>query len=180
MAVVGVGAILAMVVSIGAGASQPSFVQIASGHIGRYQWAAAIERPESKEEAAESAVCLALAFSEPPPSRGGISNVSQCGPLSQSAAITESIGGGHEGKRRMALAMLFDGRVRRLYLKVAGQTGRSIKLLRVSASQLGSIRSESVSYFAHGYAGNVCVERFIAYSSKGSVLQDSGRQSCAR
>lgn len=159
----------------------PASVQLGDGHIGRYLWASRIEAPEDESEQSQGVICLAIAFFEPTSAYTGEgSDVAQCDPLVDSVPMIEAFTGGKPGKRRTAVAILFDGRATRLYLKLRGEKGRTVRLRRLSEEELAPITSASLSYFTHGYAGQVCVQRLVAYGAAGGVIARSGRRACLK
>lgn len=81
-------------------------------------------------------------------------------------------------KPRTAVAMLFGGGAKTLYLKLQGRRGRFVSLREVTAERLGEISAVPVSYFSRGYAGLFCIQRFTAYDDAGRVVARSGRQRC--
>lgn len=163
------------------GASKPPSAFLGHGHIGNYLWWSAVEAPEDLIERGEGRICVSIFFLEPTGPRTGEGNeVAGCSGLSADTPITESFVGGRAGLRRSAVAFLFVGDARRIYLKRLGSPGESLRLRQLSPNALGEISSTPISYFTHGYRGAACIQRLVAYDGRGEVLSDGGRQQCRR
>lgn len=154
-------------------------LSLGEGHVGRFWWSASVEAPEKgfgTHETRKGEVCLSI-------SMAGLhegNEVAQCALLSPRAPMIESFTEGPRGRHKTALAMLFASGARRLYLKLAGRPGRMINLQELTQEELGSISSSAISYFAHGYAGRFCIQRYVTYDAFGNAIVESGRSPCPK
>lgn len=157
-----------------ADAPEPAFVSLGEGHIGNYRWFSEVEPPEDPGERKAGAICLGVGMLEPPigTHNGEISETTECGPQSAGMPTIESITGGSKGKPRTAVAMLFDGSARRMYLKLRGRSGETFRLGRLSEEALGPISAQPLAYFTHGYASRFCIQRLVAYDQAGKVVAE--------
>jgi hypothetical protein len=92
--------------------------------------------------------------------------------------MIESVTGGREGKRRTAVAMLFNGDATQAYVKLQGRAAQMVSLKQLGEEELKSVAPTPLSYFAHGYAGRVCIQLLVAYDDAGSVVARTGRRPC--
>ncbi len=161
-------------------AERTASVALGEGQIGRFWWSASIESPEDASERRQGAVCLSITMLEPPIGmhRGGGSEVATCGLLMAGEPLIETYTGGLRGRRRTAVAMLFPGEAKTLYLKLQGRPGRSFRLGVLSQKELGSIGSAPLAFFAHGYRGRFCIRRLTAYGDDGHVVARTGTRLC--
>jgi hypothetical protein len=168
----------ALVVTTGGSAAAylPARVPLGSGYLGRYQWSAAVEAPETAEQRRHGEICLELSMFEP----GEGSDVAGCRTLAAEEVLVESITAGRKGKLRTAIAMLFPPAAVSLSLNVSGYEWRTYQLRQLSAEELHSISPGPLSYFAHGFRGRGCVESYVAYDSSGNAVVSHPREACWR
>jgi hypothetical protein len=162
-------------------AGAPPSALLGEGHIGRYQWSSRIEVPETALERHQGWICLSLFLFEPALGNYNAegNDAAICGAQVRAVPIIESLTSDRKGKRRTVVAMLFDGKAKRLYLKLRGRAGRTYGLRSSTPLEVGPISAAPPSYFTHGYSGRFCIERLIAYDEAGNPIVDNGSsQSC--
>ena len=163
-------------VAMAVDAAAPPSIILSSGHIGRYQWEAALEAPEDQREQQEGALCLSLSMLEPTSRYSAEGNeIAQC---QKGTPFFEGLSGGTKGKPKAILGMVFMGEAKNLKLKLRGLPMEGFRLRGLSKDKLGSISSVPLSYFVHGFARKVCIQHAAAYDAKGSVVARLGRKPC--
>lgn len=173
-----VGVTLLLASSYAAGSSSQRVV-LDEGKIGRAMWAVWL-KPSAKPGQSRGRVCSGTALAAP--SSGGLwaqSESEECGVVSASAPMIESIDRGQGQKRRTVWLGVFSPEVRRIYLRVGNAPrGKVVSPQRLSPKDADALGTDQLRFWVQGYAGNSCLHRLITYDSSGSTLSDSGRGFC--
>lgn len=160
-------------------ANAPQTVLLDEGKIGRSVWTAWL-RPAGHSGAAGERVCRGVALAGP--SSGGLwaqSEFEECGAVSASAPVIESIDRGQGRKRRTVWLGLFSAEVSKVYLRIGrARQGNFVRLQQLSPKKAGALGIDRLKFWARGYAGPSCLHRLITYNSSGEALSDSGKESC--
>jgi hypothetical protein len=154
-------------------------VALRSGHIGRYEWWADLEAPESEAERGNGEVCLAISMLEPLPGHRAEGNeVAGCGNPPGRQPVIEYLKGGSGERVRTVLAALFPAGVRRVHLKLVGRPGHDYPAGVLDQGAAQGITSSPLAFFARGFSSSVCIQHLVGYGAEGAVLSHLGRQSC--
>ena len=157
----------------------PQRVVLDEGRIGRSAWAAWL-RPAVRPGDASEKVCRGVALAGP--SAGGLwaqSEFDECGAVSASAPVIESIDRGQGRKQRTVWLGLFSPEVSKVYLRIgATRRGNFVRLQQLSSKDAEALGTDRLKFWARGYAGTSCLHRLITYASSGETLSDSGKESC--
>lgn len=160
-------------------ASSPQRMLLDEGTIGRSVWTAWL-RPAGHSGAAGSRVCRGVALAGP--SSGGLvaqSEFEECGGVSASAPVIESIDRGEGRKRRTVWLGLFSAEVSKVYLRIGrARQGNLVRLQQLSPKDAGTLGIDRLKFWTRGYAGPSCLHRLITYNFSGETLSDSGKESC--
>jgi hypothetical protein len=159
-------------------AGSPQRVLLREGKIGRSVWAAWLE-PTKKSGRAGERVCRSLALAGP--SAGGLvaqSEYRECGAVSESSPIIESIDRGQGLKRRTVWLGLFSADVSSVYIKIGHVRGGNVQLSRLSEENAEALGTSRLTFWVHGFSRGACLARLITYDSSGEMLSDSGRNPC--
>jgi hypothetical protein len=152
-----------------------------SGHLGHFQWGAAVEAPEEVEEREGGAICLDISMVEPlPGGRAEGSDLADCGPPPARQPVLLEMVGGRNARLRTAIGVLFPPTVRRVALKLKGVSLRFYPAQQLDMASLSGISDEPLAAFAHGFLGRPCIVQLRGYSAKGAVVSRLGQQRCAR
>lgn len=162
-----------------ASAKSPQKVVLDEGKIGRSVWAAWL-RPAAQPGHARGKVCREVALAGP--SSGGLwaqSVLEECGAVSASAPVIESIDRGRGQKQRTVWLGLFSAEVSQVYVRIGhARRGNFVRLHQLSLKDAEALGTDQLKFWVHGYAGNSCLHRLITYDSFGETLSDSGGGSC--
>lgn len=172
------GTTLLLAASFAPGRS-PQRVVLDEGKIGRSVWAAWL-RPAARPGHAGGKVCRGVALAGP--SSGGLwaqSEFDECGAVSASAPVIESLDRGQGRKQRTVWLGLFSPEVSKVYLRIGTpQRGNFVRLQQLSSKDAETLGTDRLKFWARGYAGTSCFHRLITYDSSGETLSDSGKESC--
>lgn len=157
----------------------PQRVVLSEGQIGRSVWTTWL-RPAAEPGHSREKVCRGIALAVP--SAGGLwaqSEYDECGVVSASAPLIDSIDRGQGQKRRTVWLAVLSPEVSKVYVRI-GHTprGKSVSPQRLSRREARTLGADQLAFWAHGYAGNSCLHRLITYHSSGEMLSDSGKLSC--
>lgn len=173
------GAALLLATSYAPGRSSQRVV-LDEGKIGRSMWASWLE-PAAKPRHSRGKVCRGIALAAP--SSGGLwaqSEFVECGAVSASAPLIDSIDRGQGRKRRTVWLGLFSPEVNKVYLRIGhARRGNFVRLQQLSPKDAEALGTDQLKFWVHGYAGNSCLHRLITYDSSGERLSDSGGDDCA-
>lgn len=153
--------------------SAPAAVELGSGTMGRFAWGASIQQPEDSAELEEGDICLAIGMFEPTgPHTAEGSEVASCGPPPAPQPVVETLVGGWKGKWRTVLAVVLPAEAKALEIRALGRRPRKFRLRLLSAQDAAPVSGVPLSYFVHGFLGQLRQIRLVAYRSDGSVLSD--------
>jgi hypothetical protein len=173
-----IGTTLLLATSYAPGKS-PQRVMLDEGKIGRFVWATWL-RPAAQPGHAGGKVCRGGALAGP--ASGGLwaqSEFDECGAVSASAPLIDSIDRGEGQKRRTVWLGLFSAEVSKVFLRI-GHTrpGNFVRLQQLSPKDAETLGTDRLKFWVRGYAGSSCLHRLITYDSSGDTLSDSGKEPC--
>jgi hypothetical protein len=172
--------VLAAAATLGApgssAAERPSMVALRSGHIGHYAWEAyVLVAPEPEAEQPGGLVCVGISMLQPTSANNAEgTGVAGCGAPPSSRPLIEYFRGGRDGRSRSVLVVLLTSDVKRVYVEVAGQPGRTYRTGHLSLEALAAASPVPLAFFAHGYAAPLRVRRIVGYGADGAVLSRLG------
>jgi hypothetical protein len=150
------------------------------GHIGRDEWAAYVERPESQAERAAGFVCPSITMLEFAGREAGEgSSVASCGPVPTDQPTVEYIRGGRRGRIRTVVAVLFPPEVRRVKMRLRGRPAISLAAQHVTLPAYAGLSPVPLAAVVRGFAGRVCIESLLGIDAKGTVLSRLGHPGCS-
>lgn len=158
----------------------PPPVPLGAGFIGHDQWNARLELPEDAHEREAGAVCLTVGLLiETSRGLGEGSEGTECSLPPEKNPTIEAVGGRARGKQRVAVAMLFPAEARRMFLRIRGKPGETVRLKRLPVRENEPVNQIPLASFARGYAQRFCIERLIVYGASNERIGGLGRQPCA-
>jgi hypothetical protein len=167
---------LGLMASVVAGQTSSS-VALKEGRVGRAFWHAWLEPSQKRQDPTRACRNVALVV----PTKGGLwaqSELRECGSVSPSEPVIESIDSGRGRQRRGVWLGLFSSEVDRIYIAVGNRQGKVVTVAHLTPKDAAKLHTEQMGFWAHGFAGITCLRRLITYDSSGARLSDSGRGPC--
>jgi hypothetical protein len=184
-AILGMAFLVFPAVSASAAFARNSWIGLAGGHLGDYEWTVKVKRPEGPAGAGPQGAlrpCLLVGTKWAPSATGFSRSLYRaCAgrrgrlratdpPLMRSGGLAKS------GLRAgiTAVGMVASPAVQRVRVQLGGGEWRTVRLDRLSRTQASSAKLGRLSYAAFAVRGTWCSERIVTLDAAGDPLWDSG------
>lgn len=158
-------------------ADQPQ-VQLGEGRIGRASWGVWLESA-ARKGAESSHLCVDMVLVRPIANDLWARGESrECNAVSVAAPVVESLDGGSGRRRRTVWAVVVASDAYSLLINIGNHGPRHVRVGRIGEQEAHRLGLDRIGFWVHGFGGNACLHRLIAYGRDGSRLSDSGKLPC--